>query len=130
MPPRLTGPLSRLWQRALEAREVVPGTRKCGSPGCRRQSATTGAPGECRAFVTQCQLIFHLQPLTFPTDDARVAYVITQLTGRAKKWGTLAWANDRPCIRTSDHFLAELQWVFDRLSSDLQKVPELMLLTT
>ena len=85
-----------------------------------------GAPGECRAFVTQCQLIFHLQPLTFPTDDARVAYVITQLTGRAKKWGTSAWANKRPCIRSSDHFLAELQRVFDRSSSSPEAGRELM----
>ena len=85
-----------------------------------------GAPGECRAFVTQCQLIFHLQSLTFPTDDARVAYVITQLTGRAKKWGTPAWANDRPCIRSSDHFLAELQRVFDHSSSGPEVGRELM----
>ena len=85
-----------------------------------------GSPGECRSFVTQCQLIFHLQPSTFPNDDARVPYVITQLTGRAKKWGKSAWANDRPCIRSSDHFLAELQRVFDRSSSGPEAGRELM----
>ena len=85
-----------------------------------------GSPGECRSFFTQWQLIFHLQPSTFPTDDARVAYVITQLTGRAKKWGTSAWANDRPCIRSSDHFLAELQRVFDCSSSGPEAGRELM----
>ena len=42
-----------------------------------------GSPGECRSFLMQCQLVFSLQPQSFPTDAARVAYIITQLTGKA-----------------------------------------------
>ena len=42
-----------------------------------------------------CQL-FSLQPKMFPTDEARVAYIITQLSGKAKKWGTAAWSADLP----------------------------------
>ena len=45
-----------------------------------------GSPGECRTFLTQCQLIFSLQPSSFPTDATRVAYIVTQLTGKAKNW--------------------------------------------
>ena len=126
VPPRLMEQPTRLWLRALGALGVGSETRKCREPRLPAPERYDGAPGECRAFVTQCQLIFHLQPLTFPTDDARVAYVFTQLTGRAKKWGTSAWANDRPCIRSSDHFLAELQRVFDRSSTGPEAGRELM----
>ena len=28
-----------------------------------------GSPGECRGFLTQCQLVFSLQPQTFPTES-------------------------------------------------------------
>ena len=66
------------------------------------------SPGECRSFLTQCQLVFSLQPQTFPTDAARVAYIITQLTGKAKKWRTAAWAAELPCIQTSHRFLQEM----------------------
>ena len=39
--------------------------------------------GGCRAFLTQCQLIFELQPQTFPSNATCVAYIVTQLTGQA-----------------------------------------------
>ena len=73
-----------------------------------------GSPGECRSFLTQCQLIFSLQPQTFPTDAARVAFIITQLIGRAKKWGTAAWSADLPCVQSSASFMQEMHRVFDR----------------
>ena len=55
----------------------------------------------------------------FPTDVTRVAYIITQLTGRARKWGTAAWSADLPCLRTSERFMAEMHWVFDHSSTGL-----------
>ena len=50
----------------------------------------------------------------FPTERARVAYVITQLTGCAMKWGTAAWEADLPCTQTSGLFFEEMTRVFDR----------------
>ena len=59
-------------------------------------------------------LIFNLKPKTFPTDVVRVAYVITQLTGRVKRCGTAAWIADLPCLRMLGEFMAEMQRMFDR----------------
>lgn len=73
-----------------------------------------GDPGSCEAFLTQCGLVFALQPTTFPTDKARVAYVITLLSGRARDWGTAIWTN-RPALRTNfSEFSKEMKKVFDR----------------
>ena len=78
-----------------------------------------GSPGECRSFLTQCQLIFNLQPSTFPTDAARVAYIITQLKSQeAKKGGTAAWSADLPCIQSSHRFMQEMHRVFDRSTAE------------
>ena len=85
-----------------------------------------GSPGECRSFLTQCQLIFTLQPRTFSTDTARVAFIITQLTDRTKKWGTAAWSADSPCVRSSACFMQEMHQVFDRSAVGLEAGRELM----
>ena len=85
-----------------------------------------GSPGGCRAFLTQCQLIFELQPQTFPTNAARVAYIVTQLTGRARSWATAMWHAGRPCLRTSGEFMAEMQRVFDRSATGLEAGRDLL----
>ena len=83
------------------------------------------SPGECRSFLTQCQLIFSLQPRTFPMEAARVAF-ITQLTGRAKKWGTTAWSADSPCVQSSACLMQDMHQVFDWLAVGLEASRELM----
>ena len=50
-----------------------------------------GNPADCRGFLTQCSLTFELQASTFRTDRARIAYIITLLTGRARAWATAIW---------------------------------------
>lgn len=57
---------------------------------------------------------FSLQPLTFATDRARVAFVLTQLTGRARLWGTAAWQAQLPCTASFQSLAGELLRVFDR----------------
>lgn len=48
--------------------------------------------GDCRAFLTQCELHFELQAAAYPTDRAKVAFVISHLTGRAESWATAEWS--------------------------------------
>ena len=83
--------------------------RSGGQPRLPTPERYDGSPWGCRSFLTQCQLIFDLQPQTFPTDAAHVAYIVTQLTGRARRWGTAMWQADRPCLWTSGEFMAEMQ---------------------
>ncbi len=52
-----------------------------------------GEPDLCRAFLTKCSMFFSIKPLTFATEEARVALVLTLLTGEAALWGTVAWEN-------------------------------------
>ena len=40
-----------------------------------------GDPEVCRGFLTQCALGFRLQPDSFPTEESKVAYITTLLSG-------------------------------------------------
>ena len=73
-----------------------------------------GEPGSCRSFLTQCQLLYMLQPRSFPTEKAKVAYIITQLTGKARRWGTAAWEAGLPCVQTSGSLSEEMIRIFDQ----------------
>ena len=42
-----------------------------------------GDPTTFNAFLCNCSIIYALQPLTFPSEEARVAYTINHLSGRA-----------------------------------------------
>lgn len=53
-----------------------------------------GASGKCRAFLVQCGLHFELQASSFPTKQAKGAFMITQLSGRSKAWVTAEWARN------------------------------------
>lgn len=44
-------------------------------------------PAQVRAFVTNCQIVFSLQPRNFATEAAKVAYTVNHLSGRARLCG-------------------------------------------
>uniref|UniRef100_A0A9J8A6A5 Retrotransposon gag domain-containing protein n=1 Tax=Cyprinus carpio carpio TaxID=630221 RepID=A0A9J8A6A5_CYPCA len=74
----------------------------------------SGEPNYCRAFFTRCDMHFSLQPRTFAKERAKVAFVLTLLTGRAALWGTAVWENQDPCCASFQSLSAEMRWVFDR----------------
>lgn len=74
----------------------------------------SGEPTECRSFIIQCEVIFSLQPLTYASDSAKVAFVISLLTGRAREWATAVWAAKAACCMEFDSFKAEFVKIFDR----------------
>ncbi|XP_056324803.1 uncharacterized protein LOC130237804 [Danio aesculapii] len=74
----------------------------------------SGEPELCRAFLAKCSLYFSLQPSSFSTEESKVAFVITLLTGRAALWGTAVWEKKLPCCSSFKAFSEELKKVFDR----------------
>lgn len=71
-----------------------------------------GEPENCNPFLTNCSIFFVLQPLTFATEAAKVAFTINQLTGRARLWGTAEWERQTAACATFTAFSAELRKVF------------------
>ncbi|XDV11209.1 hypothetical protein PO909_000210 [Leuciscus waleckii] len=79
--------------------------------------AYAGEPSFCRAFLTRCSMHFSLQPRTFASESAKVAFVLTLLTGKAALWGTAVWENQDPCCTSFQTLSAEMKRVFDRAST-------------
>lgn len=73
-----------------------------------------GDPGTCRAFLTACEMHFALQPRTYATERARVAFVISHLTGPALQWGTTAWSARSPFMSSFTSLKVEMERLFDR----------------
>ncbi|CAL9698545.1 unnamed protein product [Knipowitschia caucasica] len=70
----------------------------------------SGETGDCWPFLSQCELHFEFQQACFPSDRAKIAYIISYLTGRARAWATAEWdgrstiCNSLPLfIRTFNH---------------------------
>ncbi|MGL5500211.1 MAG: DUF4939 domain-containing protein, partial [Plesiomonas shigelloides] len=57
---------------------------------------------------------FALQANTFSTEQSKVAFVLTLLTGRAALWGTAVWENQDPCCASFKTLADEMKKVFDR----------------
>ena len=72
-----------------------------------------GDAATCRSFLTLCSLTFDLQPQSFSTERSRVAFMITNLTGRAREWATAEWENDSAICHSATTFSAALRRVFD-----------------
>ncbi len=73
-----------------------------------------GNPSSCRAFLSQCSLVFALQPRRYVTEESQVAFVITLLNGRARDWATAVWDARAPFCATFQDFRAEMIKLFDR----------------
>jgi hypothetical protein len=72
-----------------------------------------GDMGTCRAFLIQCSLVFSQQPLSYPSEKAKIAFVIGSLKGNALAWASALWESDSPVIENFGLFVAEMRKVFD-----------------
>ncbi|XP_028459947.1 uncharacterized protein LOC114572484 [Perca flavescens] len=61
-------------------------------PHLARPERFSGDSGDCRAFLTQRELHFELQAATYPSDRAKVAFIISHLSGRAESWAAAEWS--------------------------------------
>ena len=58
----------------------------------------TYPPGRCKLFLIECDMQFKLSPQQFHADRAKVAYIISNLGGRARAWATAEWGQ---CLQHS-----------------------------
>lgn len=72
-----------------------------------------GDLGCCQAFLTQVSLVFGLQPASYSSDKAKIAYLISLLIGSARDWGTVVWECCPELCASYPLFVNEMKKVFD-----------------
>ena len=72
-----------------------------------------GDLGSCRSFLTQCSLVFEMQPQTYPTERSRIAYLIGSLSGEALAWAAAVWERGSAVCHNYGAFTEDMRKVFD-----------------
>ncbi len=93
-----------------------PSTSTTFEPRVGAPERYAGDPEGCSPFLTNCSILFALQPHTFATEGAKVAFTINHLTGRARLWGTAEWERGTPACTSFQAFAEELRKVFGPVS--------------
>ncbi len=72
-----------------------------------------GTSSKCKGFLLQCSMFVNQQPLLYPIDDSRTAFVCSLLTGRALEWATAVWRDDHSVFPTFSVFIQRFKEVFE-----------------
>lgn len=119
----LTTQMAELSDRFRELQSVLSSAAPMGSqplaqlepePHANNPPLYDGDPNSCRAFLSQCALVFALQPRRYATERLKIAYVITLLTGKARDWGTAVWDARAHFCSNFEDFRCEMMKLFDR----------------
>ncbi len=72
-----------------------------------------GSPTKCKVFLLQCSMFVNQQPTLYSTDDSRIAFVCSLLTGRALEWATAVWSDGHAVFPSFTSFLQRFREVFE-----------------
>ena len=71
---------------------------------------------DCKGFLFQCRLIFQNSPGSFPTDQKKITFILSQLTGRALEWAEARFASEDSLSCEFSDFVSEFSQVFNQES--------------
>ncbi len=72
----------------------------------------TNREEECNGFLLQCSLVLEMQPQVYTTDIAKIAFVISLLTGRALQWAEPIWTQASSVTQPFNNFITHFREVF------------------
>ncbi|XDV29402.1 hypothetical protein PO909_032536 [Leuciscus waleckii] len=73
----------------------------------------SGLAEDCDGFLLQCSLALEMQSPRFPTERAKVAFIISLLTGRALHWAQTIWNQNTTIKQTLINFISHFRDVFE-----------------
>lgn len=130
-------------QLASQIQDLVSFVRQCPKPAAPPPSpdaATSGGgagirlapperfsgePGQCKAFLIDCSIHFEHSPRAFTSDRSKIAFMVSHLSGRARKWATAEWDRDSPLCRSLHDFQEALKSTFGPVATNREKAREL-----
>ncbi|KAL0150361.1 hypothetical protein M9458_054363 [Cirrhinus mrigala] len=110
--PCLLGP------RYITATPGPVGPSISGSP-MAMPATYAGEAAECSGFLLQINLFIQMQPQLFPLENAKVAFLISLLTGKALQWAKAIWDSENPIIHSYEQFTTHFSKVFSTTTGPL-----------
>ncbi|ROI36366.1 Retrotransposon-derived protein PEG10 [Anabarilius grahami] len=83
-----------------------------------RPAPYSGSAEDCSRFLLQCELVLEMQPHLYPTDTSKVAFLISQLSGKALKWADSIWSQHGAVTQSYSAFISHFREVFGKPISD------------
>ncbi|KAL0204377.1 hypothetical protein M9458_002395, partial [Cirrhinus mrigala] len=89
--------------------------------GCPMAMPATfaGEAAECSGFLLQVNLYIQMQSQQFPSENAKVTFLISLLTGKALQWAKAIWNSDNPIINSYEQFTSHFSEDFSTATSTL-----------
>ncbi|XP_048021894.1 uncharacterized protein apbb3 isoform X1 [Megalobrama amblycephala] len=78
----------------------------------------TGSAEDCNGFLLQCSLVLEMQPHLYPDDSTKVAFIISQLEGKALRWAESLWTQKNPVVKSLSSFTNHFKEVFGKPAWD------------
>ncbi|KAK3556245.1 hypothetical protein QTP70_006913 [Hemibagrus guttatus] len=112
-------PVSALPSHATTSANTVTASSAplCVSP-MAQPAPYSGLAEDCSGFILQCSLVLEMQPHLYPTERSKVAFVISQLCGRALLWAESLWSQNFPVTQSYTCFVDHFKEVFGKPSWD------------
>uniref|UniRef100_A0A3Q3XA82 C2H2-type domain-containing protein n=1 Tax=Mola mola TaxID=94237 RepID=A0A3Q3XA82_MOLML len=76
----------------------------------------SGQSVDCRPFISQCGLHFEFNAAAFSSDRAKIAFIISHLTGRARSWATAEWSCRSALCNSLPEFIKIFTQIFQSTS--------------
>ncbi|KAL0177012.1 hypothetical protein M9458_025906, partial [Cirrhinus mrigala] len=100
---------------------LIPTPLPPPASGCPMAMPATfaGKAAERSGFLLQVNLYIQMQSQQFPSKNAKVAFLISLLTGKALQWAKAIWNSNNPIINSYEQFTSHFSKVFSTTSGTL-----------
>ncbi|KAL0168185.1 hypothetical protein M9458_036407, partial [Cirrhinus mrigala] len=124
-PPQVTDLLLELVNAIKAAMRPTPTPPAASGSPMALPATFAGEATECSGFLLQVNLYIQMQPQQFSSDNAKVAFLISLLTGRALQWAKAIWNANNPIINSYEQFTAHFSEVFSTVTNTLSTSDQL-----
>ncbi|KAL0188420.1 hypothetical protein M9458_015519, partial [Cirrhinus mrigala] len=122
--PAASTPFSEL-VNAFKAALIPPTPPSASGSPMAVPAKYAGEAAECSGFLLQVNLYIRMQPQQFPTEQSKVAFLTSLLSGKALKWAEAIWNSNNPIINSYDQFVTHFSEVFSTATGALSTSDQL-----
>ncbi|KAL0153251.1 hypothetical protein M9458_051426 [Cirrhinus mrigala] len=123
--PTTANPLAELVNALTAAFQATSAPSSASGSPMAMPAAFAGEAAECSGFLLQVNLFIRMQPQQFTSENAKVAFLISLLTGKALQWAKAIWNSDNPIIHSYEQFTSHFSEVFSTTTDQLSTSDQL-----